>query len=274
MKIFETHAHYDRKQFDSDIKSVLAEIYALGADKVINPAIEYETNFTMREKLGKLIGLNGFPEIYFTVGIHPNRIENEAFRGEDEERLNTLYRLSDDERVVAIGETGLDYHTSRQYEKRQKLWFKRHIEMAREKKLPLVLHIREAHDDASEILKQYVFSQNAGVVHCFKGDENAAREYTEMGFSLGIGGSVTYDENKTLRRAVYKTPLERMVLETDSPFVKPLNWEGKNTSASLIEVANEVARIKDVSAESVFKITYENAMRIFQMQKRENLTCK
>lgn len=225
--IFDIHAHYDHKRFNSNRDDILKEIYNNDIIKVVNPAISYDSNFIMQEKL-----IN-YPYIYFAVGIHPKMIIQKTHKNEDIQREQSLRSLINKSRVVAIGETGLDYHYSTEFKDRQTLWFHKHIQISQDMKLPLILHIREADNDAINILKQYFFNSNAGIVHCFNGNYQLAKTYLDMGFLLGIGGTITYSDMHDLHNVIRCVPLSSIVLETDAPFVKPLGWIGKNNSLSL-----------------------------------------
>ena len=186
-----------------------------------------------------------------------------------------------DEKVIAIGETGLDYHYERkkQHRLRQKMWFKWQIRLAEELKRPLILHIREAHEDAISILRKNKNRLHGGVCHCFVGDASVAKIYTEeLGLSLGIGGYLLMqsEESKLLSEVVKVTPIEYLILETDGPFVKPekpeniskKKWEhARNTSLILPAVASKIAMIKGIMQEEVMRITEENTRRVFMKNK-------
>lgn len=257
--IFDTHAHYDHKRFNSTRDNLLNELYSNNIVKVVNPAIDYESNFTMQETL------QDYSWIYFAVGIHPKMITQENHNNEDIEREESLRNLVKTSRVVAIGETGLDYHYSTEFKSRQILWFHKQIQISQDTKLPLILHIREADNDAINILKEYSFNQNAGIVHCFNGDYQLAKTYLDMGFLLGIGGTITYPDMYELQNVIKNIPLSSIVLETDSPFVKPLGWIGKNNSLSLPLTIKSIADIKNVDYQTVEDITFENASKLFKI---------
>lgn len=260
----DSHAHYDYIKFDGDREKILKECRAAGIEFVLNPAITIESNEDMRKKLNK------YNWIYYAVGIHPKRL------GGWDSKKNYLWRdeikkCIDGKKVIAIGETGLDYSQdlSESDKIQQKYWFRAFIDLGQIKKLPLVLHIRDAHEDAIAILREYPLKQS-GVVHCFCGDLETARTYVEeLGLYLGIGGKVTYPSEEALRHAVTHIPLERILLETDAPFVKPKDCSGKrNTSLNLPVVVKTIARLKGISEEEVVAVTTKNVRDLFHVAKR------
>lgn len=260
-KMFNTHEHLDYKRYNKNRKELIEQIHNAGVEYVIVPAISYETNFSMREKL------NGYEWIYYAVGIHPARLNSADF--ENDEIKENLYTLVKESKTVAIGECGLDYCRvkDRHDRKLQKSWFRYQIELAEKVDKPLILHIRDADKQGFKILKSY-HKQFTGVCHCFCSSYRWAKKYIKLGLYLGIGGSITF-EGKTynrLRKAVKKIPLEHIVLETDGPFLPPLGYEGRpNSSLSLPIIIEKIAEIKGVSPETVADITYTNAMRIFNI---------
>lgn len=304
----DTHAHMDLKRFDADRRRLLQAIRNLEIEYLVNPAISYESNFEMIEKF------SDYDWIMYAFGIHPNCVGNdEAY---DEEWYKGIKKLLSEScnystgvkeknyqrKVIAIGETGLDFHRiSRDKDgnpdeigmvnlNRQYKWFRRQIELSKLFDLPLILHIRDAdeqkirtannisdehdvgyvraHKEAIMILKEYKSicgNKEMGVVHCFMSDDyNDALEYMHMGYYLGIGGAVTYSENIKLKEIVRKVPLENIVLETDSPYIIPESVPGKrNTPLNIPIIAKAIADLKEISVEEVAEITTDNAKRLF-----------
>lgn len=256
--IFETHAHYDHRRFNKNREELLKQVLDSGVDYIINPAIPFESNFTMREKLGS------FEQIWFATGIHPAYIPVDEMQ--DDMRLMHLRKFTKDSRTVAIGETGLDYYHSTVGKERQELWFRRQIELAQEVKLPLILHVRDADEDALNILNDYHFHEFAGILHCFHGNRILAEEYINRGFLLGIGGTLTYPDMDEFCQAVREVPLEKMVLETDAPFLTPDGWDEKpNSSLSLTYIAEQIALLKGITQEEVIESTYKTAKLLFRI---------
>ncbi len=257
--MIDSHAHYDYIKFDEDRDEILKQCKDAGIDAVINPAITIESNITMRKKLEK------FPWIYYGIGIHPKHMTEG-----DPEKNDAWYEILENslkgENIVAIGETGLDYafQLSDIQKEQQKYWFRYLLALGAKKKLPFILHIREAHEDAIPILREYPLEQS-GVVHCFHGDLKTAQIYVEeLGLYLGIGGKVTYPEEEDLRNAVAHIPLERILLETDAPFVMPKDCIGKrNTSLNLPTVVETIAELKGISEQEVIEVTTKNVKKLF-----------
>lgn len=254
--MIETHAHLHHFRFDGAREELLNQISAAGVETLVNLPVSMEENLTMREVLA------GTPWVFFTAGVHPNAIGPED-DPEDGPRLEQLRALARDPRTVAIGEVGLDYHrpgTEHLWEN-QRRWFHRFLELARETKLPLALHIRQADRDGLEILKAHGGGY-CGIVHCFDGGYDLARAYLDLGFFLGIGGKVTYARCPELREAVEKIGLEHIVLETDSPFLVPDGCPGPvNSPLNLPRIAGEIAALQGVSYDAVIRKTTENARR-------------
>lgn len=268
----DSHVHYDMKIFNKDRTALLAALQANHIEAVINAATRYESNFTMQEKM------DAYDWVHYAVGIHPNHV---GIMDEVDEvwEKGLLRLLTDGNKIVAIGETGLDVHRLKRNErgeleeeserklKRQYQWFRKQVEMAIHKKLPLILHVRDAHEEAITVLKEYAEQlplRNAGVIHCYNGDLETAWRYADMGFSFGIGGLVTEEENQRLRTAVAGLPLSRILLETDAPYVTPAGaLEKRNSSLNLPMIAEEVAKLKGVSVDEVERSTTDNAKKLF-----------
>lgn len=267
--MIDTHVHFTHKKFDCGREEIIERLHEEGK---LDFAVEAAIDFTTNEKMIK--GLKKYPWISYGVGIHPK------FVGESDEVdatwMASLSEYLKHPKTVAVGETGLDYHMfetmsdAAQKEcitRRQKEWFRRSIELSLESGLPLILHIREADEDALAILREYQFSENPGVVHCF-GKPQFMQEYLDMGFSLGIGGRITYEEEEELREALKTAPMERLLLETDSPFVKPLPAEGsRNTPENLCFVVDLLAKLRGIPCEELIEITDRNAKSLFKIGK-------
>lgn len=267
--MFDSHVHYDHKRFDCGREELLEQMHENGLEYCLNAAIGFASNESMIKLLGK------YAWVFFAVGIHPNAVE--ISDENDQKYLEQLHKLAELEPVKAIGETGLDYYrfqqiadadlgtTIEELKERQKKWFCLSLELAKAHQLPLVLHVRgDAHQDALEILDKYGYEGMTGVLHCFSEDYDTAKEYLKRGFFLGIGGMITRAEMEGVRETVKNVPLEKLLLETDSPFVRPEGMTGKrNTSESLHIIAEKMGEIKGVSKEKIIDATRENAMRLF-----------
>lgn len=293
----DTHTHLDHPKFDATREEVIARARKCGVDYFINAAINYESNKNMDAKLGK------FENIYYSVGIHPNYVGNidESDDIWEKDLLNAVFRGG---RVVAIGETGLDYsrlgRTCRgklevdgiRVILRQFRWFRRHMKLAAISNKPLILHIRsvdadafrqkrglpddapimfeDAHTDALVVLKEYqseLRQGEKGVVHCYTSPKlEHALEYIELGYLIGLGGAISFEQSDGLREVVKAIPLDKIVLETDSPYVRPvgIEIEGKNnTPESIPFIAAKIAELKGITVEEVEEATTANAKRLF-----------
>lgn len=255
--IFESHAHYDDKQFDADRDALISSLQENGIGYVVNIGADMKTTKASIKLAGK------YPFIYATAGIHPSEVRH--FHEQEFEQLRTL---ATHEKCVAIGEIGLDYYWDKEKEVRdlQKYWFVRQMELARDLGLPLVIHSRDAAKDTLETIKNERAGEIGGVLHCFSYSPELAREYVKMGFYIGIGGVVTFSNAKNIKEIALRTPLEQILLETDCPYLAPVPNRGKrNSSLNLVYVAREIARIKNVDYQEVVDITCENAKTMYRI---------
>lgn len=256
--IFESHAHYDDEAFDEDRDALLRSFAENGIDKVINIGVSLES---CRRTLALVEKYSFF---YGAIGVHPSET------GElTETDLLWLKERCALEKVVAVGEIGLDYYWKEPEPSVQKRWFEMQLEMAKEVKLPVVIHSRDAARDTLDIMKSSHAETTGGVVHCFSYTKEIAREYLEMGYYFGIGGVVTFANARKLKEAVSYIPLDRILLETDSPYLAPEPNRGKrNSSLYLPYIAKEIAALKELDYEEVLAVTHENAEKLFRLQGR------
>lgn len=253
--IIDTHAHYDADGFDTDREELLASMYEGGIEKIVNVCAaidELEDTVKLVEK---------YPFIYGAVGVHPDDADKMT-----QETLDEIRKLCQLPKAVAVGEIGLDYywHKEEAEHELQKKMFRAQMEIAREQKMPFMIHSREAAKDTLDIVKEYVRGgMYGGIIHCFSYAKEMAREYLDMGLYLGIGGVITFKNAKKLKEVVEYAPLSQIVLETDSPYLSPEPNRGKrNDSRNLIFVAREIAQIKGITEEEVIAITEENAEKL------------
>lgn len=252
--LFDSHAHLNDESFDEDREEVIASLKEKGLDYVVNPGADMETSKTAIELANK----HDF--IYAAVGVHPHDVENMT---ESDIELLRKYAL-ENEKVVAIGEIGLDYYYDLSPRETQKKWFKRQIELANELKLPFIVHDRDAHGDTMEIIKSTKAAKTGCLLHCYSGEVELAREYVKMGCYLSIPGTVTFKNNRKTVEVVREIPLERLMIETDSPYMAPVPHRGKRNDPSLVTfVAEKIAYEKGISYEEVCRVTKENAMKFF-----------
>lgn len=257
--IFDSHAHYDDDAFKEDREELLQGMEAAGVKAIVNVSATFEsieTTFDLTQK---------YPFIYGTVGVHPDEIGVL-----DEEKFQYLREQSKREKIVAIGEIGLDYYWDKEGHELQKEWFLRQLRLAKELKKPVIIHSREACADTLELMKQEHSEELSAVIHCFSYPVEIAREYLSMGYYLGIGGVLTFKNAKKLKEVVAEAPIERLLLETDAPYLSPVPYRGKrNDSRNLSYVAEEIAKIKGLSVEEVFQITYKNAMKFYGLEQEK-----
>ena len=253
--IIETHAHYDDDRFEEDRDELLQRLPKEGVGVVINSGASVaSTRDTIR--LAK-----EYEHVYAAIGVHPSEIEEL-----DDSFIAWMKRQADWEKTVAIGEIGLDYYWDREPEvqERQRYWFGRQLELARETNLPVIVHSRDAAADTMKVMKDHHAEEIPGVIHCFSYSKEMALEFIKMGYYIGIGGVVTFKNAKKLVETVEAIPLERILLETDCPYMAPEPYRGKrNNSLYLTYVRDKIAEIKGISAEEVERVTEGNARRLF-----------
>lgn len=256
--IFESHAHYDDEAFDEDREELLEGLREAGVGKVINVSASVEGMESSLALAGK------YPFIYAAVGVHPDGV------GEmDGKVIARMHSLARDPKTVAIGEIGLDYYWDKENHEVQKKWFREQLGVAREEKLPFIIHSREAAADTLELMKEERAGEIGGVIHCFSYGVEMAREYLNMGLFLGVGGVLTFKNARKLKEVVEYAPLSSLLLETDSPYLAPVPYRGKrNCSGYLSYVADAIAGIKGISREEVIEITERNAYRLFSKVKK------
>lgn len=258
--IFDTHAHYDDEAFDEDRDAVLSSLAEKGVGTVVNICASRASLKRIPELVKR------YPFVYGAVGIHPDHA------GElDEEGMQEVSRLADEEKIVAIGEIGLDYYWDTAPRKIQRYWFERQLALAVEKDLPVVIHSREAAQETLEILR-HAYKESGGklrgVIHCFSGSAEIAKEYTDRGFFIGVGGVVTFKNGKRLKEVVETMPLEKLVIETDCPYLAPVPYRGKRNDSTLLRlVIEEIANLRGLTAEEVEQLTEENARRLYRLGK-------
>ena len=254
--IFDTHAHYDDEAFDEDRDSLLKSLPENGIESAVN------VSSNIASVQATLALIKKYPFLYGAVGIHPNET------GElDESRFQWLEQMTQMPKVVAVGEIGLDYYWDEPEREIQKEWFVRQLNMARKVKLPVIIHSRDAAKDTLDIMKGEKSWEIGGVIHCFSYGREIAKEYLDMGFFLGIGGVLTFQNGKKLKEVAEYAPLEQIVLETDCPYLSPVPNRGRrNSSLNLPYVVKALADIRHISEQEVIDITNQNAKRLYRIQ--------
>ena len=250
--IFDTHAHYDDTMFDDCREDLLSALSQNGVGCIINNATDLD------ESAEKCLEMSQkFPFCYTAVGLHPQFVEADGLTL-DEVKLR---ELAQNNSVVAIGEIGLDYHYSSDRRDLQINVFRRQCELANELNLPVIVHDREAHGDTLDVLREV---KPKGSVHCFSGSPEMALELVKLGLFIGVGGVVTFKNARKLVETVEAIPLEKILLETDAPYLSPVPYRGNTChSAYIYYTALKVAEIKGISVEEVLTVTYQNALNLF-----------
>jgi len=249
MKLVDTHCHITDDKYDEDRDNILKEI---------EENLEFAVNigFDLESSKRSIDLADRYDFMYAVVGVHPTDIN-----GYNDKLEENLEKLALHPKVVAIGEIGLDYHWMKDEKEKQKSIFRRQLEMAKRVDKPVVIHTRDATYDTLEILKEY--PEIKGIVHCYPGSYESALELMDN-YYFGVGGVITFKNARKLVEAVSKIPLERLVIETDSPYLTPTPFRGKRNNPIYVEyVARKIAEIKDISYEEVVKITTENAKEIY-----------
>jgi TatD DNase family protein len=255
--LIDSHAHIHGKEYADEAAAVVARARAVGVDMIITVGGAGE----MSSNTEALALATSCAEVYATVGMHPHDAKNLG-----DEQMNSLRSLTTSPKVVAIGETGLDYYYNHSPRATQRLVFHRFIHLARETGLPIVVHEREAASEVSELLRSEGGGNLQGVIHCFTGDYVAAARYLDLGFYLSFTGIITFNSAHALREVVRSVPLNRIMVETDSPYLTPVPHRGKRNEPAYVRfVAETIARIKDISLEQVANVTTNNARALFRL---------
>ena len=251
--IFDTHAHYDDEAFDEDRDEVLTSLRKRGVGTVVNVGASMEGS-------RRSVSLSEEYEfVYSAVGVHPDEVGE--LREEDMEWMREQLQKP---KVVAVGEIGLDYYWDKEGHDLQKKWFLRQLELAKELKKPVIIHSREAAADTMELLKANYHGEMPMVMHCYSYSPEMAEEYLKMGYYIGVGGVVTFKNAKKLKEVVKMLPLDRILLETDCPYLAPEPNRGKrNSSLNLPYVAAAIGELKGVDADEVVRVTNQNAKKMY-----------
>ena len=249
--IFDTHAHYDDERFDEDRDTVLKNVFEHGVSLIVDPACDLETC----EKTLELSSKYDF--VYSAVGVHPHSAESDG----NGDWLEKIRGFAKNKKVVAIGEIGLDYHYDFSPREKQKEVFAAQLELANELDLPVIIHDREAHADTLELVKKY---RPKGIIHCFSGSAETAKEFLKLGMYIGFTGSVTFKNASKLLLAAEVVPEDRILLETDCPYMAPVPYRGQRCDSSLIPAtAERLAEIRGTDTQTFIDRARENGMRIY-----------
>ena len=248
--IFDTHAHYDDSRFDEDRDEFIASLSEKGVSHIVNCGCDFKSSLTTVALAEK------YDFVYAAVGVHAHEAE-EATEGD----LTEIESLYEREKVVAVGEIGLDYHYDFSPRERQLEIFERQLILANRLDLPVIVHDRESHEDTMNLLKKY---KPKGVVHCFSGSAEMAKEIVKLGMYIGIGGAVTFKNAKKPVEVVEYLPLDRLLLETDAPYMTPVPFRGQRCdSAHIAYTAEKIAEIKGIDTQELIDICNKNAKNLF-----------
>lgn len=257
--IFDTHAHYDDEAFDTDREELLGSMRENNVQYIVN------VGASMQGVLDTVSLMEKYDLVYGALGIHPDHAGDLT-----EKEMEQLHALLQKEKAVAVGEIGLDYYWDKASREVQKKWFAEQLHLASELELPINVHSREASQDSFDLIcaehaKRPGF--RGGIIHCYSGSPEMAREYVKRGYHIGIGGVVTFKNARVLKEVAAQIPLEAIVVETDCPYLAPMPYRGKRNSSLFIPyIIEEIARIKEVPPQEVEMATYRNACRVYNIQ--------
>lgn len=260
MRLFDSHAHYDDEKFDQDREEIIQKIYDSGVEKFISAGYSLESSKRAIDLADK------YEFIYTTVGISPNDVKQTLEETiEDIKKLEDIITRKENDKIVGIGEIGLDYYWNKENKEIQKQAFIMQIELANGLNLPITIHTREAVSDTMEILKQHPVQQK-GVFHCCPLNRELVKEALKLGFYISFAGPVTFKNSKNAQEIVEMVPNDRMLIETDSPYLAPEPVRGtRNDSRNVRYIAEKIANIKSLSTEEIAEITYQNTLKIFKI---------
>ncbi|WP_409296402.1 TatD family hydrolase [Peribacillus sp. SCS-26] len=253
--LFDTHVHLNAEQFSDDLEQVIENAKAAGVSRMVVVGFDRPTIIRALELAEQ------YPFIYAAVGWHPV----DAIDMTDED-LTWIEELAGNPKVVAIGEMGLDYYWDKSPKDIQKEVFRKQIRLAKKVKLPIIIHNREATADIVEILKEEDAGEVGGIMHCFSGSPETAKECIEMNFYISLGGPVTFKNAKKPKEVADAIPLEKLLIETDCPYLAPHPYRGKRNEPAYVKlVAEQIAEIKGITYEEVAEATYRNAQKLFSI---------
>lgn len=280
MELFDTHAHYNDEKFDNDRKQVIQDIYNSNVTMLINAGYSVESSIKGVE-IAK-----DYDWMFNIVGVSPNDIaesideidkqisnieelvkkDKNIVKDVESDTAKSLNIVNNNRKIVAIGEIGLDYYWNKENKDLQRYAFIKQIELANKYNLPIVIHTREAVDDTIDILKNKIEATKKGVFHCCPLNRELVKQGLKMEFYISFAGPVTFKNSKNANEIIQMVPLDKMVIETDSPYLAPEPHRGtRNDSRNVRYIAEKIANVKEISLEDIAKITYKNAMKIFEI---------
>ena len=256
MEIFDSHSHYNDEKFNEDREEILKEVYEAGVTSLVI------AGYNLKSSEAALQIAKKYDFIHTTCGISPNDVNDLP-----SDYLEQIRKKALDNKVVAIGEIGLDYYWNKDNKELQKRIFKEQIELANELDLPIVIHTREAVMDTIDILKNEVKCKNTGIFHCCPLNPELIKEALKLGYYISFAGPITFKNSKNANQIIELVPLEKMLVETDCPYLSPEPFRGtRNDSRNLKYTIEKIAAVKNIKVEEVAKTTYENAKKIFKIK--------
>ncbi len=260
-KFIDTHAHLDFKDYASNLDEAVQEIIDAGVEKVIIPGV------TIPEIKRIIDIIEKYDIFYGAVGLHPSEAKSW-----DDRTYDLLKKYTKHPKIIAVGEVGLDYYWDKSFVDQQQFIFKEQIRLAKETKLPLIVHDRGAHADTINILRETNAGELGVIMHCFSGSAEFAMECVKEGFYIALGGPVTFKNAKKPKEVAKAVPLDRLLLETDSPFLAPHPFRGKlNSPAKISLIAEEIAKLRDITLKELAVATTDNAQRVFKLRVRNEV---
>ena len=258
LKLFDTHAHYNDEAFNEDREEIIKKVYESGVEKTVVVGYDLEHS-KMAVEIAK-----SHDFLYAAVGIHPSDIAPN--KNEINKQVKEIEKIAQNEKVVAIGEIGLDYHWETDTKDLQKYAFLEFIKLANKLNLPIIIHSRDAIMDTIEVIKGDILPNKKGILHCCQLNKDLVKAGLEAGFYISFAGAITFKNSKNAPEIIQMVPDDRLLVETDSPYLSPEPYRGqRNDSSNVKFVAEKVAEIKGKSLEEIAKITYENARRIYNI---------
>lgn len=254
--LLDSHAHLDDKRFDRDRDKLIRELKGNDVSLVINPGADVASSVRAVSLAEK------YDNIYAAVGVHPHDAKTM-----DEDTIEILRNLAKKDKVIAIGEIGLDYYYDNSPRDIQKKWFREQIKLAKKLKLPIIVHDRDAHKDTFDIIKEEKDENLTGVLHCYASSADMAKEYIKLGFYISFAGPITFKNAKTPKEVAKAIPLERILIETDSPYLTPEPHRGKRNDPVYVRyIAGIIAELKGITFEEVANATTKNAKELFNIE--------
>lgn len=253
--LFDSHAHLDSSKFNGDRDKVIKKAFDEGIKLIMNPGADYESSIEAVKLAEK------YDFMYAAVGIHPHNADTL-----DDMMLSLIKAMARKKKVKAIGEIGLDYYYDNSPRDIQRYWFRKQLQLAKELKMPVIIHDRDANQDVFDILREEESFNTGVLLHCYSGSPELARQYVKLGAYISIAGPVTFKNSRKLVDVVKIVPLDRLMIETDSPYLTPVPFRGKRNQPSYVRyVAEKIAEIKEISYDEVAIATTDNAKRFFNI---------